>query len=256
MSYEFDTEEEKIECYQEAMMTSKDDILSAIRLERMSWNAKAKEDTRHSAAYYGVLNKLTDRFITKIEKTVLFDAPYGMWAYMFEINSEGMKLTLEHADHVDFDDDQTPGDSMVDQIFDMVTVHTRMLSVEEYAQIYGVETVTVRQWIRRGKLRTAKKYGKEWRIPELTDTPERGYRMGQYKWDEKLTDVPEEFSFLVEPGIATLYQDDKDKMKYHVSVGSRYSKVLEGKEREKLELFLINHPLVRYISDSFGYFAG
>ena len=104
MSYEFDTEEEKIECYQEAMMTSKDDILSAIRLERMSWNAKAKEDTRHSAAYYGVLNKLTDRFISKIENTILFDAPYGMWAYMFVVTSDGMVLRLEHASSVDFDD--------------------------------------------------------------------------------------------------------------------------------------------------------
>lgn len=256
MGYEFESDEEMIECYQEAMMTSKDDILSAIRLERMIWNAKAKEDTRHSAAYYGVLNKLTDRFISKIENTILFDAPYGMWAYMFEVTSDGMVLRLEHASSVDFDDDKNPGDSFVDQDFDMVTVHTKMLTVDEYAQIYGVEAVTVRQWIRRGKLRTAKKYGKEWRIPELTDTPERGYRMGQYKWDEKLSDVPEEFIFLAEPGIATLYQDEKDKMKYRVSVSDRYKAILDGKEREKLELFLISHPLVRYISDGFGYFAG
>jgi excisionase family DNA binding protein len=256
MGFEFDTEEEEIARYQEVMMTTKEDILQSVKWERHRWNEKSSEDHRHTAAYYSVLNDLADRFIRKLEKTNLFDAPYGMWAYIFEIRSDGMFLTLEHADSVDFDEDQNPGDSTVDEVFTMLSVKTRLLSVEEYAKLYGVETVTVRQWIRRGKIRTAKKYGKEWRIPELTEVPERGYRMGQYSWSNQLTDVPEEYGFLREPGIATLYQDDKDKTKYHVSVGDRYSNVIDAKERERLELFLISHPLVKYISNVVGCYAG
>ena len=55
-----------------------------------------------------------------------------------------------------------------------------------------IRAIWVRQWIRRGKLRSAVKAGSEWRIPELSEIIGRGYRRGTFHWDDKLSDVPEE----------------------------------------------------------------
>ena len=125
-----------------------------------------------------------------------------------------------------------------------------------------MEQGTVRQWIRRGKIRTAYKEGKEWKIPELSPPPSRGYEGAQYKWIYGLDNLPEEYSFLADYVIATFYQDMKDKSKYHVLLVSKETftsknpgnvaptknqeLLLDAKEREKLELFMIAHPQIKY----------
>lgn len=43
----------------------------------------------------------------------------------------------------------------------LLQIPVKMLTTGEFAQLRGVEDVTVRQWIRRGKIRTAVKYGNE-----------------------------------------------------------------------------------------------
>ncbi len=70
-------------------------------------------------------------------------------------------------------------------------------ALDRIGKLYDVEPVTVRQWIRRGKLREAEKVGKEWRISELTDVPGRArYEPATYKWINRLKGIPEEFAFL------------------------------------------------------------
>lgn len=80
-------------------------------------------------------------------------------------------------------------------LLDEIGQHLQLLVVN--AKLYDVEPVTVRQWIRRGKLREAEKVGKEWRISELTDVPGRArYEPATYKWISRLKGIPEEFAFL------------------------------------------------------------
>lgn len=109
-----------------------------------------------------------------------------------------MRLYIEHINTVWLNEDTGElDDETVDQVFSLISYDARMLTVDEYAKLYDVELVTVRQWIRRGKLREAEKVGKEWRISELTDVPGRArYEPATYKWISQLTDIPEEFSFL------------------------------------------------------------
>lgn len=250
----FSSEEEALEAFRDQSMITKENILTNIQWRRWEFQKDAQKDSLHSSAYYAVLDRLLERFRTMIEKTVLFDAPPGWWSYCYEIETTGIKLLLSHYYSVDFDSDGNSGDTEVDTEFTLLTVETKHLSVEEYAQLYDVEQGTVRQWIRRGKIRDAIKLGKEWRIPELSEIPKRGYSFGQYEWKEELGDVPEKYDFLKEPAIATFYQDKEDKKIFHVSVGD-YKKVIDGKERECMELFLIGHPLVRYISGTIGLYT-
>lgn len=95
-----------------------------------------------------------------------------------------------------------------------MTVDTKLLTVDDYANTYGVNTGTVRQWIRRGKIRNAIKLGNEWRIPELTDMPTRGYQTGIYMWMEYLKNLHKEYEFLRNYTTAMFDQDSIDKNKF------------------------------------------
>ncbi len=55
-----------------------------------------------------------------------------------------------------------------------------LLSVTAYAEMHNIEQVTVRQWIRRGKLRTAIRNGRDWLIPVTTVPPIRGFTTAKY----------------------------------------------------------------------------
>lgn len=55
-----------------------------------------------------------------------------------------------------------------------------LLSVAAYSKMHSIEQVTVRQWIRRGKLRTAIRNGRDWLIPITTAPPDRGFSPAKY----------------------------------------------------------------------------
>ena len=254
----FETEDDFREAYLAAVLVTKEDITRSIRLRLMadSWDYGGERE--HTEAFRASRRKLAERFLACVEKTRIFDAPEDYWGYSYTMNSTGMELLLEHYDGCTCHGDGTVSMDFIDESFVMLSVRTEMLSADEYAERYGIESATVRQWIRRGKLRTAVKYGREWRIPELTEVPGRGYHMGQFQWEEDLADCPDEFGFLKKAQIVTLRQDEKVKSLYVISYtdrdGERRDKVCTAAEREKVERFLIEHPQVRY-QDCLGCYA-
>lgn len=246
------TEEQKLDLFNKSGIQGKNQLLSEMEIHRNTLKQAAENDRFHSAAYYAVQDKLLEKLIRKTENAVLFKKLEDWWTYAYYINSDGGFVKLEHTSYVTFNEKGQISSQMTDGSFVVVSVPCKLLTVEEYAQMYKVEMGTVRQWIRRGKIRTAKKYGNEWRIPELTDIPQRGYHFGQYRWVDDLTDVPEGYEMLSKPALVSFYQDQEDSKLFHVNVSSMgvHSKLtLSMQEREKLELYLIAHPLVKYLSD-------
>ena len=69
------SEEEALVLFRDQSMTDKDDVLLNIRWVKNDWQNKSKTDTKHTAAFYGVILDLLDRFATAVQKTLLFDAP-------------------------------------------------------------------------------------------------------------------------------------------------------------------------------------
>lgn len=250
------TEEQKLEWFNENNIREKDQLISEMEYERSKVRREAESDREHSAAYYAVMDKLFDRLITKTKQTRLFNHLEDWWAYQFSISSDGGIVELQYTGYASFNEKGHQTGAVIDEFFEVIHVPCRLLTVEEYAQLYKVETGTVRQWIRRGKIRTAKKYGNEWRIPELTDVPQRGYKMGQYQWKEELTDVPESYEYMKSPAIATFYQDKEDTKLFHFKLSRKddfRETTLSLPEREKLELYLIAHPLVKYLPETETY---
>ena len=131
-----------------------------------------------------------------------------------------------------------------------------MLTIEEYATLYDVKPVTVRQWLRRGKIRTAVKNGREWRIPEVTEPCRKGYMHGTYKILSELKDIPAEYEILNQCNRISIEQEKSGLFKVSFYRDGHYedygwpfaSAEMDEDERAKFELMLISHPLVKGIN--------
>lgn len=249
------------ECISERLITTKQDLLFDFDKRIESLLKSLSDSSRHTTRYYSVMEDLLKRFRERIKRTILPQRLEDWWFYSYEISYQGVGLFLEHMGSAWINEEGTESDSQtIDQIFPLVYIRAKMLSVDEYAKLYDVEQVTVRQWIRRCKLRTVEKAGKEWRISELTDIPKRGFEPAQYRWrGAELTDLPEGFDFLNEYIMATLVKGDTPDT-YNVlftdGKGSKSKKLayeLSNEERERLESYFIANQDVSYASDGYSY---
>ncbi len=249
-SYEEQTE---AECLRENNMTTKSDVISRLHDLKRTFNRAASSDREHSASYYRILDNMLDKMINKVERTHLFESLEDWWFYSFEISSDGICLKLEQSAKLYFDDDGEIEPCFIEESFDLIMVSSRMLTVDEYAKLYNVDNGTVRQWIRRGKLRTAVKHGSEWRIPELSE-PEHGrYRMGQYKITGHIDNLPDEYSFINNCSLVWFEKCRTDTDTYRISFDKGYKTIMcNSKERERIERVLIASPDAKFISDFFG----
>ena len=248
--------EQELEWCRNMSIRTKERLLQRAKEQRERVQEQSKTDQKHSSAYYAVYDSLFEKLIAGIEGLVLFDNLEDCWAYTFYINSEGASVILEHISYATFTENGENTSFLTNTEFEILKIPCRMLTVEEYARVYNVEQGTVRQWIRRGKVRTAKKYGNEWRISEFTETPQRGYTSVTYEWDEDLKEIPEDYDFLSNKGSLDIVQDERDPKIYHVIVthGKNFGKdrSISAKEREKLEPYLISNPLIRYVPSDYS----
>lgn len=234
-------------------MTTKEEVCNRIKEDRQMIMANAQIDRLHSVVFYNALDALYEKLLKEIEETVFFQYLEDGWYYEYGIDYAGAKVILCHAQIYGKLEDGTVAEKS-DQSFELIAVKTKLLSVDEYAKEHEVENVTVRQWIRRGKIRTAVKRGNEWKIPELTDPPVRGYSTAWYRWTEEIEELPKEYEYLNEYDTACFSQYEDDKTAFAACFyknGLEAVKRVEcnAKEREKLEVFMIAHPQIYYISN-------
>lgn len=255
------TEAEMHEYLREHMPTTKAAILKKLhkKIEKYAGKVETATPEQERDSYTVLLVAMMMAFAERIEKSVLFeDLPDG-WVYGLDINYDEFSLNIEHVREVSLNEDREYRSHITDAAYKLVISNPQMLTVEKYCQLYNAEQGTVRQWIRRGKIRTACKVGNEWKIPILTPLPSRGYESAQYKWIDGIDteSLPDEYQFLSDYVIATFYQDAKEKTKFHVLLvsketftgtdkGKNKELLLDAKEREKLELFMIAHTQIKY----------
>lgn len=207
---------------------------------------------QRSKAYYNRLKELLNRFYDKVKEIPLMSIKDDSWGYGFYITERSIVLTLMYVG-IDYDiteQEKTIYYPLPFYEYKLMQVDAKMLSPEEYAEVYEVGTGTVRQWIRRGKLRSAKKIGRTWKISELCDMPSRGYIPASYSWKEYLENLPEEYEYLNKYKRADFFGRTTEIGKYKVifydpnAIELPYELKLTVQEREKLELILISHPQI------------
>lgn len=245
-----------LEVFENGAIRTKEKVLSEI--DRMIIRVEKNEssDTNHTAAFYSRLRNLLLKFRESVEETILFEKLEDFWEYVIDIDDTGIVLKLNHVDDIEIDEEGHEIFSSIDTSFELITMKAKVLTVERYAEAYGVTGTTVRQWIRRGKIKSAIKNGREWRIPELAEITGRGYQYGCYSWEDELSDIPEEYAFLNECTGVDITQDDENKNVFHIYCWNgeeedekNWSFDLNTKEKEKFELMLISNPLITAPTD-------
>ena len=247
------TEQDKLDAFDEDMMRTKADIIGNIKALLREIDIAKRGDSRHSQVYYSHYQGLLKQFMKIVTKCVFPERLEDWWYYSYEVEETGITLRLKHVQHFNLNNEGFFDSFSIDTSFDLIKVSSKMMTVDQYAAVYEVTPTTVRQWIRRGKIRTAVKMGSEWRIPELAEVRERGYKMAYYHWDDVLTDIPKEFEFLNDYSGVTIEQDSGNKELFNAcfSGGEKRKKITEKniqmnkKERERMELILISNPYVK-----------
>lgn len=256
------TPEEEYEFYKKYALRTKKDLLTEIRNTQEEIRESDEKNNR-SNEFYNRLDRLFDLFCEEIESHVIMEPLDCFWGYSFSVRETGITLSMNHFmllyDYVPKDYPNWWKYSSThcfasDDRYSLIETRAKLLTLEEYGRIHEVEAGTVRQWIRRGKLRSATKIGNEWRVPELADKPVRGYSDAHYYWKTDLPNPPEEIPDINEVDSLYTYKNLHTgewtaKLMCMNKKGTDREVVLDLKAKEKLELYLISHPLVECLNN-------
>lgn len=270
---------------------TKDALLKSIRTTQEDYRKEAaSEKPQYPQALYPQLDDLLERFYHKVLVQNLPEPLPDWWCYSYEITAFGIELLLNR--HEWTHDYGGSYDCRRWKELTLVQVPAKMLTTGEFAQLRGVEDVTVRQWIRRGKIRTAVKYGNEWRISALTRLFQDrvSYVECAFYWEDTLPELPEKWSWLNHFHCIYLTRGERDRKRFLVTLKKEVPYkfwemswihrsdesdplarkvvpkekldwkdrvILESAEREALELYLIGCPEAKVIDptiliDEFG----
>ena len=249
-------------------MVTRQDILDRIEKERKKLEKRIQdEEDDIQKSRYMIIDRLFEDLWNEVDESLLFDLPswnpkddpQGVWRYEIVLDPTGMKLKMAFVDgYLDNQDEYGyiadeynyvawPTCFNVTDIYDeyvLIEIKSKLLTVEEYAKLYDVKVVTVRQWIRRGKIRTAIKIGGEWRIPELAGIPNkhRGYKEVHYTLQEPMRKLMDGFEFINEYKYITIVHRKMDNV-YDITFrnGNKVKDILvDIAERERFELYLLD----------------
>ena len=225
--------------------TNKQSVIATLDNASKNVMSEMRNNPQHTLQYYNALSFLLDKVILEIASRNIFDAPDG-WFYSFEITNKNAAMYIRHVSDIQEDED---GNVVldIDERFRLINYPVGLLTVEQFASRSKIEAGTVRQWIRRGKLRNAIKVGGEWRIPEITDPPTRGFTPVRYYNNGQFFFLPKEIgaSFNQHPSVIDIYKSKEEKgyiVLFDYAPAILPQKLLTDAEREKLELMLIGNP--------------
>lgn len=241
-------------------ITTSDVLLNEVHLYMEKVDRQSENDLVHSAAFYKRYIRYLQRFYDEVASRDLIENAEKHWCYAVDITDNKIDLKICKVDIIGVSEETNEPEIVVCESFTLIDSKVKMLSVEDYAEQYQVGPGTVRQWIRRGKLRSAKKFGREWRIPELAECTGRGYSEGVFSWDDSLADLPEEFSFLREFSRVWITQNDDDVTLFDLFLEKidNSSIVLQkrmsiGRDlKEQMELYLIGNLQVKPQQETLG----
>lgn len=192
--------------------------------------------------------KLCKKFLDKLEELNLPKLTDDWWCYSYLLKNDSIDLGLTLCTELEVEDDEVSSATFSDEYI-LLSVKSDYMTVNEFAKLYNVSDITVRQWIRRGKIRSAKKQGRDWIIPEIADKPKRGFQDVTYMWKELTPEIEEKFPFLKGYNEIFMFQNEDDKGLYDLILSNYKTHIREkiqisNIKREQLELDLISSGLV------------
>lgn len=167
--------------FRKEFLFSREDVVRSVELymEYIAFGeSKNKSGTRRKK------QELCRRFVDRVQKCKLPELKEPWWFYEYEDTGTGMELWLRLGDDLELDDSgrHIAGMSVADEHM-LLRVEDELLPIEQFARVQEVSISTVRYWLKKGRLRFAKKAGKNWMIPAASDKPDKEYRSVQYRFD-------------------------------------------------------------------------
>lgn len=247
-NYGDDKMKSKLEVFKAEHCFTKKDILNSFS-DYIKCNIQENEEVQYTENYYNNLMELCERFKLTLERTQLPELTDNWWYYDFNIKNDGIELNLYFCNELELDEHGELSETTSTQEFTLLNVKCDYLRVAQFAEVHNVTDTTVRQWIRRGKLRTAKKMGRDWLIPSIAEKPARGFKNASYHWKYLLPMIEEQFPFLKGYNCVYIFQNKNDRTEYDCILGypgeyNRKKYTLTTKEREKLEITLIGNEFI------------
>ena len=246
---------ESVEKAWKNLPTNKQSVIATLDNASRNIVSEMRNNPQHTLQYYNALSLLLDKVVVEIASRNIFNAP-ECWFYSFEVTNKNAALYIRHVSDIrDNDEGNVVFD--IDERFRLINYPVGLLSVEQFASRSKIEAGTVRQWIRRGKLRNAIKVGGEWRIPEITDPPTRGFTPVRYYNNGHFFSLPKELgvSLNQHPSVIDIYKAKEEKgyiVLFDYAPAFIPQKLLNDAEREKLELMLIGNPNITSSSSVVG----
>lgn len=182
------------------------------------------------------------KFYKKIEKSILPALTDLFWHYDYYYTGSGLELWLYNGDEVELSEDKDYISSMgyeSEQL--LMKIECEYVLPDEFAAIQEVSPSTVKQWLKKGKLKYAKYADGEWLIPSTAEKPARYFGFIQYIFDIDDPPVLEEFPIvsagdsvvIKKVGRSFVCRIDNYKTGFHQRIN------LSREETEKLEHALI-----------------
>lgn len=187
--------------------------------------------------------EMLEKMLEEVKKRDLPQIKDEYYCYIYGIINGMMCLSIHYMEDYEIvDGELLPILSYPEE--DILEIENDYITVQEYAKLCDVTDITVRQWIRRGKLRNIKKVNGEWKVAALADKPGRGYEDVSYTWGKLPKELLNKYTFLPMSGEMYITQDEEDKKKYNVTICDYETSdtdkvILSMKEREKFELEII-----------------
>ena len=243
-----------IEAFNNFVSRTKEEIIREFKDYYNFIKTDEEEIESMTQVYRESLFKLCDKFIEEINKIKIPELTDPWWFYSFTLRHDKIVLELSYCNDLEVDEDEPESLSSMESTaeFVLLEVSCNYLTVSEYAKLHSVSEVTVRQWIRRGKIRSAKKEGKNWLIPEIEERPERGFTSVSYFFKEDIPmELTQKYDFLNGAVSIFITQNKEDSELFNIYVRHKNSKensliTVSNKKRQIIELDLISSGRIEY----------
>lgn len=227
--------------FHENFLFSREDILMS--LELFIEHEELNEEPSYPEKIVENRIKLTKKFAAAIQKSKLPALTELWWFYEYNFLGNSMVLNLCQVNEIEVENDEL---GIVTSSLEhaLMNVECGYLTVEQYASLLDMKPVTVREWIRRGKLRHAKKVDEEWLIPDTEDKPHRGFTSVQYIVDKGSRIESAEFPMLAVSDSVMILQDRENKSNFLCYLDNAEEKFQSTLELTRSEVERLEHTII------------
>ena len=195
--------------FRKSELFSKEEIMQSIEIT-MDYYQNC-EDILYTQRMRNAVSTIWAQFYEKIKKAKLPILTERWKYYVYEYIGDSLVLKLCEGSDVEIDEDGLVSSISIQSDRTIVKVDCPYITLDEYAAMQEVKSITVAKWLKRGKLKYAKFENNVWKIPLFEERPSRGFSVMQYTLIADRPYVIDEYPLLSLCNLISLFYNTKAK---------------------------------------------